>query len=151
MSPNHLDYDHHLISLSHIFGVNQPVSWWVGYEPESMNLRPMRRNQLWQRLDTVTDIARLRQSDLITYTEDREPLFDLRPLGPRLRHDRDAARAPRRFGRRQGLLPRAHKGNPSPASRESLRFQAKRLRSDEVRHCARPPAPSYGSRAALPT
>lgn len=70
--PNHLDYDHHLISPSHIFGVNQPVSWWVGYELESMNLRPMRRNQLWQRLDTVTDIESAK--DLITYTEDREPL-----------------------------------------------------------------------------
>lgn len=70
--PNHLDYDHHLISTSHIFGVNQPVSWWVGYELESMNLRPMRRNQLWARLDTVTDVETAK--DLITYTEDREPL-----------------------------------------------------------------------------
>ncbi len=70
--PNHLDYDHHLISPSHIFGVNQPVYFWVGYELESMNLRPMRRNQLWERLDTVTDIETAR--DLITYTEDREPL-----------------------------------------------------------------------------
>lgn len=70
--PNHLDYDHHLISTSHIFGVNQPVSWWVGYELESMNLRPMRRNQLWQRLGTVTDVETAK--DLITYTEDREPL-----------------------------------------------------------------------------
>ncbi len=70
--PNHLDYDHHLISTSHIFGVNQPVSWWVGYELESMNLRPMRRNQLWARLGTVTDVETAK--DLITYTEDREPL-----------------------------------------------------------------------------
>lgn len=70
--PNHLDYDHHLISTSHIFGVNQPVSWWVGYELESMNLRPMRRNQLWARLDTVTDVETAK--NLITYTEDREPL-----------------------------------------------------------------------------
>ena len=70
--PNHLDYDHHLITPSHIFGVNQPVSWWVGYELESMNLRPMRRNQLWSRIDTVTDIESAK--NLITYTEDREPL-----------------------------------------------------------------------------
>lgn len=70
--PNHLDYDHHLISPTHIFGVNQPVSWWVGYELESMNLRPMRRNQLWARIDTVKDIDTAK--DLITYTEDREPL-----------------------------------------------------------------------------
>lgn len=70
--PTRLDYDHHLISPTHIFGVNQPVYWWVGYELESMNLRPMRRNQLWERLDTVTDIESAK--DLITYTEDREPL-----------------------------------------------------------------------------
>lgn len=70
--PTRLDYDHHLISPTHIFGVNQPVSWWVGYELESMNLRPMRRNQLWDRIDTVTDIETAK--DLITYTEDREPL-----------------------------------------------------------------------------
>ncbi len=70
--PNHLDYDHHLISPTHIFGVNQPVSWWVGYELESMNLRPMRRNQLWARLPTVQDIESAKA--LVTYTEDREPL-----------------------------------------------------------------------------
>lgn len=70
--PTHLDYDHHLITPTHIFGVNQPVSWWVGYELESMNLRPMRRNQLWARIGTVVDIET--SKDLITYTEDREPL-----------------------------------------------------------------------------
>ena len=70
--PNHLDYDHHLVTPTHIFGVNQPVSWWVGYELESMNLRPMRRNQLWDRIDTVQDMDSAKA--LITYTEDREPL-----------------------------------------------------------------------------
>lgn len=70
--PNHLDYDHHLITPTHVFGVNQPVSWWVGYELESMNLRPMRRNQLWDRIGTVQDMDTAK--DLITYTEDREPL-----------------------------------------------------------------------------
>ncbi len=70
--PTFLDYDHHLITPTHIFGVNQPVSWWVGYELESMNLRPMRRNQLWERIDTVQCIETAK--NLITYTEDREPL-----------------------------------------------------------------------------
>ena len=70
--PTRLDYDHHLISPTHIFGVNQPVNWWVAYELQSMNLRPMRRNQLWERIDTVQDIESAK--DLITYTEDREPL-----------------------------------------------------------------------------
>lgn len=67
-----LDYDHHLITPTHVFGVNQPVSFWVGYELESMNLRPMRRNQLWDRIGTVVDIETAK--DLVTYTEDREPL-----------------------------------------------------------------------------
>lgn len=70
--PGRLDYDHHLISPTHIFGCNQPIYWWVGYELESMNLRPMRRNQLWARIDTVQDMETAK--DLITYTEDREPL-----------------------------------------------------------------------------
>ena len=70
--PQRIDYDHHLISPTHIFGVNQPVYWWVGYELESMNLRPMRRNQLWERIDTVNDMESAKA--LITYTEDREPL-----------------------------------------------------------------------------
>ena len=70
--PTRLDYDHHLISPTHIFGCNQPIYWWVAYELESMNLRPMRRNQLWARIDTVQDIETAK--DLITYTEDREPL-----------------------------------------------------------------------------
>lgn len=70
--PNHLDYDHHLITPSHILQCNQPVSWWVGYELESMNLRPMRRNQLWAGIDQVNDIESAKA--LVTYTEDREPL-----------------------------------------------------------------------------
>ena len=70
--PTRLDYDHHLISPTHIFGCNQPVYWWVAYELESMNLRPMRRNQLWERIDTVVDMETTKA--LITYTEDREPL-----------------------------------------------------------------------------
>ncbi|MCH5237123.1 MAG: hypothetical protein J1E95_04915, partial [Muribaculaceae bacterium] len=70
--PTRLDYDHHLISPTHIFGCNQPVYWWVSYELESMNLRPMRRNQLWERIDTVEDMESAKA--LITYTEDREPL-----------------------------------------------------------------------------
>ena len=44
----------------------------MGYELASMNLRPMRRNQLWDRIDTVQDIETAKE--LITYTEDREPL-----------------------------------------------------------------------------
>lgn len=70
--PNFLDYDHHMITPTHIFGDNNPVYFWVGYELESMNLRPMRRNQLWARIDTVEDMESAK--DLITYTEDREPL-----------------------------------------------------------------------------
>lgn len=70
--PTRLDYDHHLISPTHIFGCNQPIYWWVSYELESMNLRPMRRNQLWERIDTVQDIETAK--DLITYTAPREPL-----------------------------------------------------------------------------
>ncbi|MDE6574724.1 MAG: hypothetical protein K2L84_05295 [Muribaculaceae bacterium] len=70
--PNFLDYDHHLITPTHIFGINQPIYWYVGYELESMNLRPMRRIQLWDRIGTVQDMESAKA--LITYTEEREPL-----------------------------------------------------------------------------
>ncbi|MDE5629312.1 MAG: hypothetical protein K2I69_07105 [Muribaculaceae bacterium] len=70
--PNFLDYDHHLITPTHIFGINQPIYWYVGYELESMNLRPMRRIQLWDRIGTVEDIESAKA--LITYTAEREPL-----------------------------------------------------------------------------
>ena len=67
-----VDYDAHLISATHIFGINQPIDWQVNYELASMNERPMRRNQLYNRLCTVVDMETCK--DLITYTEDREPL-----------------------------------------------------------------------------
>lgn len=66
------DYDAHLISPTHIIGVNQPIDWQVNYELASMNERPMRRNQLYNRMHTVQCMESAK--DLITYTEDREPL-----------------------------------------------------------------------------
>ena len=66
------DYDSHLISPTHIIGVNQPIDWQVNYELAAMNERPMRRNQLYNRMHTVQDMESAK--DLITYTEDREPL-----------------------------------------------------------------------------
>ena len=66
------DYDAHLITPTHIIGVNQPIDWQVNYELAAMNERPMRRNQLYNRMHTVVDMESCK--DLITYTEDREPL-----------------------------------------------------------------------------
>lgn len=70
--PNFLDYDHHLISPTHIFGINQPIYKKINYELECMNTRPMRRVQLFRRLDTVIDIESAK--NLITYTAEKEPL-----------------------------------------------------------------------------
>ena len=67
-----LDYDPHLITPTHIFGCNQPVSFWVEYELQSFNLRPMRRNQLWMGIDKVYDVETAKA--LVTFTADREPL-----------------------------------------------------------------------------
>lgn len=66
------DFDAHLISATHVIGVNQPIDWQVNYELAAMNERPMRRNQMYNRLHTVVDMESAK--DLITYTEDREPL-----------------------------------------------------------------------------
>ena len=115
-----------------------------------MNLRPMRRNQLWQRLDTVTDIDP-RQSDLITYTEDREPssIYGRWDLGygttemPRVRPDGSVdAKA---FSRE--LI----KETPAGLSRKpSISGQKTSvLMKFGTAHVRR--LPSYGSRAASPT
>lgn len=70
--PTFLDYDHHLISPTHIFGINQPIYKKINYELESMNVRPMRRVQFFRNLNWVGNIEDAK--NLITYTEDKEPL-----------------------------------------------------------------------------
>ncbi len=70
--PTEKDYDSHLISPTHIFGVNYPISKPVCYELETLDTRPMRRNQLYNKIDSVVDDESCRA--LITYTEDDEPL-----------------------------------------------------------------------------
>lgn len=70
--PTHKDYDSHLISPKHIFGINCPISKTISYELETMNARPMRRVQFYNLIDSVVDIESAK--NLITYTQDKEPL-----------------------------------------------------------------------------
>ncbi len=70
--PTVKDYDHHLITPTHIFGINQPVYKPIHYELGSMNARPMRRVQFFNHIDHVVDMDTCK--DLITYTDDKEPL-----------------------------------------------------------------------------
>ena len=70
--PTHHDYDPHLITPKYIFGVNFPISRTVAYELETLNARPMRRQQFWDLIHTVVDMESCK--NLITYTQDKEPL-----------------------------------------------------------------------------
>ena len=70
--PTEKDYDPHLISPTHIFGINYPISKPVCYELETLDTRPMRRIQFFNKIDSVVDDESCKK--LITYTEDDEPL-----------------------------------------------------------------------------
>ena len=66
------DYDPHLITPTHIFGINYPISRWVTYDLQTIDTRPMRRVQFFNRIDTVKCIETAKA--LITYTNENEPL-----------------------------------------------------------------------------
>ena len=66
------DYDPHLITPTHIFGINYPISRWVTYDLETIDTRPMRRVQFYQNIDKVQCIETAKE--LITYTDPNEPL-----------------------------------------------------------------------------
>ena len=70
--PTKKDYDTNLITPKYIFGVNYPISKTIAYELETMNARPMRRVQFFDLIDTVVDMES--NKNLITYTDDKEPL-----------------------------------------------------------------------------
>lgn len=70
--PTRKDYDPHLITPTHIFGINMAVSKSVSYDLETIDTRPMRRVQFWQRIGLVKDIETAKS--LITYNQDKEPL-----------------------------------------------------------------------------
>ncbi|RIK09553.1 MAG: hypothetical protein DCC49_05865 [Acidobacteria bacterium] len=65
-------YDHELIQPDVILGVNFPASLYVREQIQSIENRPMRRQQFLARMDTVTDVASAQA--LITYTAPGEPL-----------------------------------------------------------------------------
>ncbi len=70
--PTEKDYDPHLITPVHIFGVNFPVYRIIAYELGSMDVRPMRRVQFFNHIDSVVDMESCK--DLIVYTDPLEPL-----------------------------------------------------------------------------
>ncbi len=70
--PTRKDYDPHLISPNHMFGINMAISKSVTYDLETIDTRPMRRVQFFERIGTVKDIETAK--NLITFNQDREPL-----------------------------------------------------------------------------
>ncbi len=70
--PTVKDYDPHLITPTHIFGVNYPASRIVAHELGTMDCRPMRRVQFFNNVRTVVDMDYCK--NLITFTDQKEPL-----------------------------------------------------------------------------
>ena len=70
--PTRKDYDTHLISPNHIFGINMAISKGVTYDLETIDTRPMRRVQFYERIGMVKCIETAK--NLITFNQDREPL-----------------------------------------------------------------------------
>ena len=70
--PTRKDYDTHLISPKHMFGINMAISKGVTYDLETIDTRPQRRFQFFQRIGMVNDIEGAKA--LITFNQDREPL-----------------------------------------------------------------------------
>ncbi len=70
--PTRKDYDPHLISANHMFGINMAISKSVTYDLETIDTRPMRRVQFFERIGMVNCIESAKS--LITFNQDREPL-----------------------------------------------------------------------------
>ncbi len=70
--PNFLDYDHHMITPTHVFGCNIPVYKRIWRELEVIDAAPKRRYQFWRNINNVRTMEDAK--NLITYNESLEPI-----------------------------------------------------------------------------
>ena len=70
--PNFLDYDHHMISPTHILGCNDPIYKRIQRELMFIDGAPKRRFQLFTNIANVSDLDSAKR--LITYNESLEPI-----------------------------------------------------------------------------
>lgn len=70
--PNFLDWDHHMVTESHVLGCNNPSYKRIWRELETIDGAPKRRYQLWRNIPNVRTIDDAK--NLITYNESLEPI-----------------------------------------------------------------------------
>lgn len=70
--PNFLDYDHHMVSESHVLGCNNPSYKRIWRELQTIDGAPKRRYQLYRNIPNVNDIESAKA--LITYNSSLEPI-----------------------------------------------------------------------------
>lgn len=70
--PNFLDYDHHMVSESHVLGCNDPSYKRIWRELQTIDGAPKRRYQLYRNIPNVHDIESAKA--LVTYNESLEPI-----------------------------------------------------------------------------
>lgn len=71
-TPNFLDYDHHMVSASHVLGCNDPSYKRICRELMFIDGAPKRRYQLFRNLPNVHDMEGAKA--LVTYNESLEPI-----------------------------------------------------------------------------
>ncbi|MDE5876556.1 MAG: hypothetical protein K2H47_03560 [Muribaculaceae bacterium] len=70
--PNFLDYDHHMVSESHVLGCNDPSYKRIWRELQTIDGAPKRRYQLYRNIANVHDMDGAKS--LITYNSSYEPI-----------------------------------------------------------------------------
>ena len=71
-TPTFLDYDHNLVSSTHIVGCNIPTYKRIWHELQTIDGAPKRRYQLFTNMNRVTDLDAAKM--LITFNSDNEPI-----------------------------------------------------------------------------
>lgn len=70
--PNFLDWDHHMVTESHVLGCNIPSYKRIWRDLQCMDGAPKRRYQLWRNIPNVRTMDDAK--NLITYNESLEPI-----------------------------------------------------------------------------
>lgn len=70
--PNFLDWDHHMVTVDHVLGCNNPSYKRIWRELETIDGAPKRRYQLWRNIPNVRTMDDAK--NLVTYNESLEPI-----------------------------------------------------------------------------
>lgn len=70
--PNFLDWDHHMVTETHVLGCNNPSYKRIWRELETIDGAPKRRYQLWRNIPNVRTMDDAK--NLVTYNESLEPI-----------------------------------------------------------------------------